>query len=45
MPVAKKSLAIASIVVGAYALLPWLPMGELVAGVGALVVGILLLLK
>lgn len=43
--VSNKSLAIASIVVGAYALLPWMPMGELVAGVGALVVGLLLLMK
>ncbi len=45
MAIPTKSLAVASVIVGAYALLPWLPSGELVAGVGALVIGIILLLK
>ena len=45
MAISNKSLAIAAIIVGAYALIPWFPMGALVTGVGALVIGILLLVR
>ena len=45
MAIPTKSLAIASIVIGAYALIPLFPMRELIAGVGALVIGIVLLLR
>lgn len=44
MAVPNRSLGIAGVIVGAYALLP-LPYGELVAAVGALVIGIILLLR
>jgi hypothetical protein len=44
MALPNKSLAIASIIIGAYALIG-LPMATWIAGVGALVIGILLLIK